>query len=271
MSPDFTVLIPCYNEEDVIAHTVGVLTEAFSKENLSYEILCVNNASTDSTEAVLAEIAQKHMQVRYVNTPKLPGYGVAVRWGLEHYAGKAVVIVMADGSESPEDILRFFRKIEEGYDCAFGSRFSGSGAVEGYPPFKLFINRLGNKLISWITGSRYDDFTNGFKCYKREVIDAIQPLFGEKFNLTIEMSIGATYAKPRIAVIDNSWRDRSLGTSKFDVIGQSKLYLVTLAYCWFRAKVQGESWINFRSQLKEQRQQPEVVPEDYSAERAHEA
>lgn len=243
--PDLSILIPCYNEEASIADTVGVLVSAMDADGLSYEILCVNNASKDSTESVLQGLANQFPHVRYVNTPPLAGYGVAVRWGLNHYAGKAVVIVMADGSESAADILRFAKKIAEGYDCAFGSRFMPESVVDGYPKFKLFLNRLGNKLIGWCVGSDYDDFTNGFKCYRREVIDAIQPLYGEKFNLTIEMSINAAATKPRIAIVANSWRDRSEGTSKFDVLGQSSLYLLTLAYCWLRRKMQGNSWAAF--------------------------
>jgi dolichol-phosphate mannosyltransferase len=251
ITPDFTLLIPCYNEQDVIEKTALSLKKEMDLNNISYEILCINNASTDGTEAVLRDLSEKYDHIRYVNTPTIPGYGVAVRWGLEHYRGNAVVIVMADGSEAPADVLLFFRKIQEGYDCAFGSRFIAEGFVESYPRFKLFINRLGNRLISIVTSSRYDDFTNGFKCYRREVIDAIQPLFSDKFNLTIEMSISATLSRPRIAIIPNSWRDRTEGVSKFNVVGQSKLYLMTLAYCFLRSKIQGQSWSVYRKSLHE--------------------
>lgn len=255
-APALSILIPCYNEEASIGSTVRVLVQAMDAAAISYEILCVNNASKDNTETVLQGLAREFPHVRYVNTPPLAGYGVAVRWGLQHYAGDAVVIVMADGSESPEDILRFAAKIAEGYDCAFGSRFQPESVVEGYPKFKMLLNRLGNRLIGWTTGFDYDDFTNGFKCYRREVIDAIQPLYGEKFNLTIEMSINATMTKPRIAVVANSWRDRSQGTSKFDVLGQSSLYLFTLGYCWLRRKMQGNSWAAFSKALS----RPERTP-----------
>jgi dolichol-phosphate mannosyltransferase len=172
-----------------------------------------------------------------------------VRWGLEHYAGNTVVIVMADGSESPQDILNFYSKIKDGYDCAFGSRFMAESTVEGYPRFKLVLNRMGNKFIAFAMRYDYNDFTNGFKCYRREVIDAIKPLFGEKFNLTIEMSINSAALRPRIAIVPNSWRDRSAGVSKFNVAKQAWLYLLTLSYCWLRWRVQGDSWIAFRKAL----------------------
>jgi dolichol-phosphate mannosyltransferase len=249
--PDYSILIPCFNEQDVIGQTVVLLIDELNKYGFRYEILCVNNASTDNTEQVLISLSQRYSCCRYVNTPKIPGYGVAVRWGLEHYRGQSVVIIMADGSESPNDVARFFKKIDDGYECAFGSRFTGTAVVEGYPRIKLIINRLGNKLIAWLVGSSYNDFTNGFKCYSRATIDGIKPLYSEKFNLTIEMSINTVILKPKIAILENSWRDRSEGISKFNLLGQSTLYLKTLAYCYFRWKIQGRTWQEFKSHLLE--------------------
>jgi len=246
---ELSILIPCFNEQDVIEKTVIALMNEFNSQGVSYEILCVNNASTDNTENILACLEQQYSFLRYVNTPDIAGYGVAVRWGLQHYYGKSIVIVMADGSESPSDVLRFYRKIDEGYDCVFGSRFMPNSVVEDYPKLKLLFNRLGNRLISMIIRSNYDDYTNGFKCYRRELINQIQPLYGEKFNLTIEMSISAAMIKPRIAIIENSWRDRSEGMSKFNLVSQSILYLLTLSYCVLKRKIQGDSWEKFRKTL----------------------
>lgn len=246
---NFSILIPCFNEQDVIEQTVTQLIRELDRYDFSYEILCVNNASTDNTEQILNQLSERYCCCRYINTPKIPGYGVAVRWGLEHYLGQSVVIVMADGSESPSDVVRFFQKINEGYDCAFGNRFIGSAVVKDYPKLKLYVNRLGNKLIGWLIGSNYNDFTNGFKCYRKEIIDQIKPLYSEQFNLTIEMSINACLLNPKAAILENSWQDRSDGVSKFNLVGQSTLYLKTLAYCYFRWKIQGKTWKEFSKNL----------------------
>ncbi len=248
-APALSVVIPCHNEELVIESTVNNLAGALNAAGVSFEILCVNNVSTDRTEDVLKKLSAEDSRVRYTNTPQLAGYGVAVRWGLEFYSGKAVVIVMADGSEDPEDVVAFFRKIEEGYDCAFGDRFTSNSSVVGYPRFKLILNRLGNSLIAWITGSSYYDFTNGFKCYRRHVIDSMKPIYADHFNLTIEMSINAVLSGARYAVISNSWKDRDAGVSKFKLLRQSKLYLMTIAYCWLRAYLQGKNWGKFEEDL----------------------
>ena len=248
--PDISILIPCHNEEDGIESTVCNLLKKLAPTGISFEILCVNNTSTDQTERVLQQLAETYEQLWYVNTPPIPGYGIAVRWGLEFFRGKSVVIVMADGSETPEDIIAFYRKIEEGFDCAFGTRFAPGAEVVDYPRLKLFLNRLGNKLIAFVTQVKYDDFTNGFKCYRREIINSIKPLFAENFNLTIEMSISTVYNKAHFAVIAHSWKNRSVGSSKFKIVKQANVYLFTLAYCWLRARIQGNSWPEFRQALE---------------------
>lgn len=248
-SPALSVVIPCYNEESVIEVTVKNLSEALKSAGILYEILCVNNASSDRTEDVLLKLTSEISGVRYINTPPIAGYGVAVRWGLEFFSGKAVVIVMADGSEEPGDVITFYQKIEEGYDCAFGDRFAQKASVVGYPLFKRILNRLGNSLIAWISRANYNDFTNGFKCYQKHVIDSIKPLYADQFNLTIEMSINAVMSGARYAVVPNSWKDREAGVSKFKLLKQSKLYLMTIAYCWLRANLQGKNWRKMQENL----------------------
>src|SRR5262249_11256940 len=135
------------------------------------------------------------------------GYGMAVRAGLSAFEGDGVIVAMADGSDSPHDILAYARALAEGSDCAFGTRFSGKTGVTGYPPVKRLLNRMGNGLIAWLTGRRYDDFTNGFKGYRRWVIEAMAPLVSADFNLTVEMSIKAVNADAKYAIIPNEWKD----------------------------------------------------------------
>lgn len=230
-----SVVIPAYNEADVIEETVSQLSETLDSEIGNYEILIVNDGSGDSTEKVLTNLTKHYSQLRYINNTGPHGYGFAVRYGLEHFRGDAAVILMADGSDAPQDVVKYYRKIDEGYDCAFGSRFIPGAHVDGYPWFKRILNRLGNRLIGALLGQRYDDFTNGFKCYRRSVIDRIQPLVCGQFNLTIEMSMGAVAQGARFAVVPTNWRDRDAGDSKFKVLAQVRIYLLTLIYCLNKA------------------------------------
>jgi dolichol-phosphate mannosyltransferase len=226
-----SVVIPAYNEESDIGQTVTEMAAVFDKNQLDYEILVVNDGSTDSTAARLAELQQRIPRLRFVTNPGPHGYGCAVQYGLQHYGGEAVVIAMADRTEYPEDIVLFYRKLLEGYDCVFGSRFGASGLVEGYPPFKLFVNRVGNTLLRMLTGGRFDDLTNGFKMYRRWVIEEISPLRGAQFNICVEMAIKALRTPAKIAVVPNRWINRSVSESKFRLFTQVRLYLLTILYC----------------------------------------
>jgi dolichol-phosphate mannosyltransferase len=226
-----SVVMPAYNEEAVIAATVRALAAELDRQGIAYEILVVNDKSRDGTAEVLRALEAEFPHLRHVDNPGPHGYGCAVRHGLAHFRGDAVVVAMADGSDAPSDVVAYFRKIEEGYDCAFGMRFGPGTSVQGYPRFKRLLNRAGNRLIAWLVGSDYTDFTNGFKCFRREVIERMQPLVGAQFNLTIEMSIKAVLGGARFAVVPNSWIEREGGVSKFRLVQAGRLYLATIAYC----------------------------------------
>src|SRR5690606_32876200 len=112
---------------------------------------------------VLQALTHTIPTLRALDNPPPNGFGLAVRHGLENFRGDVVAIVMADGSDAPRDLVRFFRKIEEGYDCAFGSRFSQGAEVVDYPLLKLWLNRFVNAGIRVLFGLRYNDVTNAFK------------------------------------------------------------------------------------------------------------
>jgi dolichol-phosphate mannosyltransferase len=226
-----SVVIPAYNEEGMIASTLRALVARLEQARIDHEIIVVNDASRDRTEAVLRQLEAEFPRLRHVTNTGPHGYGCAVRYGLKQFTGEAVAVVMADGSDSPDDVVAYFGKLQEGYDCAFGMRFGPGTTVTGYPRFKRVLNRAGNRLIGWLVGSDYTDFTNGFKCFHRDVIARIEPLVGTQFNLTVEMSIKAVLSGARIAVVPNNWRERSEGVSKFRVLSVSGLYLLTIAYC----------------------------------------
>jgi dolichol-phosphate mannosyltransferase len=225
-----SVVIPAYNEETVIEATVRSLEATLSRACIDHEILVVNDGSGDGTESLLTRLETEIESLRHENNPGPHGYGYAVRYGLDRYRGDAVVITMADGSDAPADLVAYFNQIEAGYDCAFGSRFTGGPKVDGYPAVKRVINRLGNRLIGLMLRASYGDFTNGFKCYRRCVIDAMQPLVSGQFNLTIEMSIKAVASGASFALVPTDWCDREAGISKFKLLAQSRLYLLTLFY-----------------------------------------
>lgn len=231
----FSIIMPAYNEEGVIEDTVTALCTALDAEAIGYELIIVNDASGDRTGEICAALAARHPAIRPIDNPGPNGYGYAIRKGLEIWTGDAMVVVTSDGADAPADVIAYFRKIEEGYDCAFGARFGAGSTVTGYPPVKRVINRVANRFLGWITGSGgYRDFTNGFKCYRREVIEEMAPLVSGQFNITIEMSLKAVLAGHRYAVVPNDWRQRDAGQSSFRVMRLFKPYAATLIYCLSR-------------------------------------
>ncbi|MBC1258843.1 glycosyltransferase, partial [Trichormus variabilis] len=142
-----SIVIPAYNEEDCIVQTIQTISKTLEIEQIDYEILVVNDNSRDRTEELLQQITSHNSKLRYVNNYYPNGFGFAVRCGLENFTGDAVAVVMADSSDAPEDIVSYFHKLQEGYDCVFGSRFIKGGKVIDYPGHKLVVNRLANLFI----------------------------------------------------------------------------------------------------------------------------
>ena len=178
-----SVVIPAHNEEGLIAETVREVAAALKAAAIPYEIIVVNDNSTDGTESILAILSRENPAMRYINNVPPNGFGFAVRRGLAEFRGSAVAIVMADGSDDPADIVRFYRALEQGYECVFGSRFIQGSQIIGYPRPKLLMNRLANLLIRALFMLRYNDVTNAFKMYRRSAIAGIQPLLSHHFNL----------------------------------------------------------------------------------------
>jgi dolichol-phosphate mannosyltransferase len=179
---------------------------------------------------VVARVAAGGAPVRCVRNEGPHGFGFAVRRGLEAFAGDAVAIVMADGSDDPRDVVLYYRVLEAGYDCAFGSRFMPGAVVRDYPRLKLWINRLVNQGIRLLFRHGYNDTTNAFKAYRREVIEHLQPLLSHHFNLTVELPLKAVTRGFSYAIVPTSWTNRAAGESKLQLNEMGSRYLFIVLY-----------------------------------------
>ena len=170
MSEKLSIVIPAYNEEKNIAKCINELQSALrEKYEIPYEIIVVNDNSNDNTESVVRAEMTMDSAVKIVNRTPPGGFGRAVRSGMEFVTGD-IVVYMADLSDSPEDVVAYYQKIREGYDCVFGSRFIKGSEVENYPPVKLLVNRIVNRCIQFMFWTRFNDLTNAFKAYRTAVI-----------------------------------------------------------------------------------------------------
>ncbi len=227
-----SLVIPARNEEGCIATTLERFTQVLTANGIVFEIVVVDDGSTDATADLLAAISARQPQVIPVTNTGRHGFGLAIRFGLEQITGDVVAIVMADGSDSPEDLLKYYNKMLEGYDCVFGSRFIRGGKVVDYPRHKLLLNRMANAFIRILFGLNFNDITNAFKCYRREVIDGIQPLISPHFNLTVEMPLKALIRGYSFAVVPIAWTNRAAGISKLKIKEMGSRYLFIVLYLW---------------------------------------
>lgn len=227
-----SVVMPAQNEEGSVGATVEGVVGSLEREEIDYEVVVVNDDSTDSTEAVVAAIGERNPRVRVHRSHYERGFGMAIRAGLDVYEGDAVAIVMADASDDPDDLVRYYRVLEQGYDCAFGSRFMAGAHVHDYPRLKYTINRLANQFIRILFRHRYNDTTNAFKAYRREVIDTIQPLLSKHFNLTVEMPLKAIVRGHSYQVIPTNWTNRTSGVPKLAMKEMGSRYLFIVLYVW---------------------------------------
>ncbi len=225
-----SVIIPAHNEEDCVRGTVERLCGMLAAAAIPHEILVINDHSSDGTERALGELALAFPEVRWVNNAKPGGFGYAVRTGLEQFRGDAICIYMADASDDPRDVVKYYRKLAEGYECVFGSRFTSQSRIVNYPRHKLLLNRLANWFIKVVFGLKYNDVTNAFKCYRREVITGIQPLLACHFNLTVELPLKAIVRGYSYAVVPINWYNRTTGLSKLKIKEMGSRYLFIVLY-----------------------------------------
>ena len=230
-----SVVIPAHDEAEVVGTTLADLATVLDPEELDYELVVVDDGSEDGTGDVVRRAAEANPRIVCVRNDGPHGFGYAVRAGLDAFSGDAVAIVMADGSDDPRDLLLYHRVLERGYDCAFGSRFIPGAKVHDYPRIKLAINRVVNLGIRVLFRHAYNDTTNAFKAYRREVIENIQPLLSNHFNLTVEMPLKAIIRGHDYAIVPISWTNRRWGESKLGLREMGSRYLFIVLYAFLEA------------------------------------
>ncbi len=228
----FSVVIPARDEEASLPPTLRALYMEFLREEIPHEIVVVDDGSKDTTWAVLEILRREIPTLMPVRNPGPHGFGRAIVYGFGQIRGDAVVVVMADASDSPADAVRYWRLLGEGYECVFGSRFVKGGRVVDYPGVKLFVNRLANLFIRVLFRHGLNDTTNAFKAYRRHVIDGCRPLLAPHFNLTVELPLKAIVRGYTWTITPISWENRKHGVAKLKIKEMGSRYFFICMYVW---------------------------------------
>jgi dolichol-phosphate mannosyltransferase len=228
-----SVVIPVHNEEQNISPTVEDLVQHLDDASIPFELVLVDDCSKDDSWLKICELTERDKRIRGVQRTVPPGFGRAIRTGIESSRGDVLTMVMADSSDRPMDVVLSYQKISEGYDCVFGSRFVVGSTVEGYPPVKLFVNRLVNRALQLLFLTPHNDLTNAVKMYRREVIEACGPYQSCHFNITLELSLSALIRRYSIGIIPIHWYGRKWGVSKLSLwkMGRKYLSVIVKAFC----------------------------------------
>ncbi len=227
-----SVVIPAQNEEGCIASTVQHLHVELQLRGVPHEIVVVDDGSSDRTWEILRQQSEAILELKPLQNNSQKGFGRAIQQGLDGASGDAVVIMMADESDDCRDVVRYWEKLNEGFDCVFGSRFIKGGGVIDYPPLKMMLNRLANFFLRVLFRHSLNDTTNAFKAYRKTVIDGMRPLISPHFNITVELPLKAIVRGYSWTVIPITWRNRRTGQAKLKIKEMGSRYLFICLYVW---------------------------------------
>lgn len=206
MTPDISIVIPVYNEVENVPLLYRKLREDLSSLGRTYEIIFIDDGSTDDTFAKLKEVQANGDHIRIIKFRRNFGKAAALNTAFRQVKGEVVITMDGDLQDDSAEIPKFLDKIDEGYDLVSGWKYPRNDPITKTAPSKVF-----NKLTCWMTGVNLHDFNCGFKAYKREVTDALH-LYGELHRYT---PVLANYYGFKIAEVTVRHHPREFGKSKY--------------------------------------------------------
>tara|TARA_B100000780_G_C21116785_1_gene451942 strand:+ start:769 stop:1491 length:723 start_codon:yes stop_codon:yes gene_type:complete len=227
-----SIIIPTYNEVKQLKHTIKKLRSLKKKIN-NYELVFIDDFSNDGSYQQLISFKKKYSKIKiYKNNKK--GLGGAIKLGIQKSRNKYICIFMCDLSDDVNDIYKYYKMManNKNLDAIFGTRFDKRSKVKNYPFFKLILNRIANNMIRLLFLSKYNDFTNAFKIYKKDVLLKLFPIVSENFNVFLELPLKIITRKLTYKIISINWYGRKIGESKFKINEIGSKYIFTLLYCF---------------------------------------
>jgi dolichol-phosphate mannosyltransferase len=225
-----SIVIPAYNEQENIKQTIIEILNVLQKEKIPSEIVVVNDNSKDNTPEVVKEIQKDYTSVKLVNRTPPGGFGRAIRTGLQNFSGDVVIIVMADLSDDPNDIVKYYRKIEEGYDIVIASRYNSLSKTYGLNYTRKILSFVSCILFKiFFPIKNINDYTCGFRAFKINKLKDI--MLKKNFFSEVGFSVSADILlKLKLSNIQLSYAEIPL-ILRYDLKqGQSKMKIIKTTY-----------------------------------------
>ena len=212
-----SILIPVYNEEGNLSLLCEKLVAALKKAGRPYEVIFVDDGSSDGSLEILLELRDKNPNIKIISFSRNFGQTAALSAGIDFSKGDIIIPMDGDLQNDPEDILFLLQKIEEGYDVVSGWR---KGRKDPFLTRRL-PSVVANKIISWIGGVSLHDYGCTLKAYRRDILKNIR-LYGEMHRF---IPIYAQWIGARVTEIPVRHFPRGSGSSKY---GMSRVFKVIL-------------------------------------------
>lgn len=219
-----SIVIPAYNEEENIEELYKKINKVITKIDENYEILFIDDGSTDSTSRIIERIISQNRNVKLIIHGTNQGIGRAISTGLKAATGDTIITLDSDLSHDANNIMNFIKEIRKGYDVVIGSRYVGNGGMINVPTWRIVVSKFAGFLFS-VLFSMFDikDKTSGYRAYSTLVknINIISTSFSVQLEILIKMRKKG--AKMKEIPILLTWRKR--GHSKFKIFKIMRAYL----------------------------------------------
>lgn len=223
-----SLVVPVYNE----AENIVPLLKALKRHVVgNHETLIVYDFEEDTTLPPARGFAEGYPQLRLVKNDIGPGVLNAIRSGIADSEGDVVVVTMADLSDDTSQIEMLASMVRQGAGVAVGSRYMKGGQQIGGPPVKSFLSRMAGLSLRWLTRIGTHDATNNFKAYSRTLLDEVHIESTSGFEMGLELTTKAHLLGHEIMEIPTTWRDRTAGESRFQVVKWMPSYLKWYLRC----------------------------------------
>lgn len=215
-APEISIVVPMHNEADNLPHTVTQIAAELSEHGHNFEIIAVDDGSTDKTAAKLSEFQQANAYLRVVSYQPNRGRGFAIREGIRASRGEIVCTTDADLSYSPDHLTRMIALLKkyERLDCVVGSPYCNGGSTENVPKLRLLISRIGNRVISRAMSGQIHTATGVLRAYRSQCIKSLE-LFSTGKELHLEIISKLLAAGYTVMEMPATLRSRKQGKSKF--------------------------------------------------------